>query len=357
MSHTVHAGGGAVGRGTLIDRSVPDLAPYSFVLPEERIALAPTSDRAEARLMLLDRRSRSISHHRIRDLPTLLDPDDLLILNDSRVIPAYLPCREPQVSFLLLEEPEPLLWKALAEPARKASLGRSLLFVSHPGTADEERLTAEVVEVGSRGERLLRFSHPFLLERFGSPPLPPYIRKRRKHASVTPSFDLERYQTVFARRPGSVAAPTAGLHFTPGLLARLPHAFVTLHVGPGTFRPIGPEEWRTGRLHPERLAVPPGLAEAAQAARRLVAVGTTVARVLESVPDLRERSGTTDLFLRPPYSFQRTGALLTNFHLPRSSLFLLVSAFAGLDLLHEAYREAVACGYRFYSYGDAMLIL
>ncbi|MDD2676734.1 MAG: tRNA preQ1(34) S-adenosylmethionine ribosyltransferase-isomerase QueA [Methylacidiphilaceae bacterium] len=339
------------------DRSLPELAPFSFILPEERIALAPTPDRAEARLLLLDRRSRSISHHRIRDLPALLDPSDLLILNDSRVIPAYLPCREPQLSFLLLEEPEPLLWKALAEPARKASLGRPLLFVSHPGMADEERLTAEVVEVGSRGERLLRFSRPFLLERFGSPPLPPYIRKRRNPSPSPSSFDIERYQTVFARRPGSVAAPTAGLHFTPELLARLPHAFVTLHVGPGTFRPIGPEEWRTGRLHPEPFSVPPGLAEAARAARRLIAVGTTVARVLESVPDLREQSGTTDLFLRPPCSFRRTGALLTNFHLPRSSLFLLVSAFAGLDLIHEAYREAVARGYRFYSYGDAMLIL
>ncbi|MDD4933775.1 MAG: tRNA preQ1(34) S-adenosylmethionine ribosyltransferase-isomerase QueA [Methylacidiphilaceae bacterium] len=339
------------------DPSVPDLAPYSFVLPEERIALAPAPDRSDARLMLLDRRTRSISHHRIRDLPALLDPGDLLVLNDSRVIPAFLSCQEPRLSLLLLDEQEPLLWKALAEPARRASPGRALLFVARPGEPDEERLTAEVVEVRSRGERLLRFSRPFLLERFGSPPLPPYIRKRRSRSPSTHSFDVERYQTVFARQPGSVAAPTAGLHFTPELLARLPHAFVTLHVGPGTFRPIGPEEWRAGRLHPERFAVPPGLAEAARAARRLVAVGTTVARVLESAPDLRERSGTTDLFLRPPCSFQRTGALLTNFHLPRSSLFLLVCAFAGLDLVQEAYREAIARDYRFYSYGDAMLIL
>ncbi|MGD9896833.1 MAG: tRNA preQ1(34) S-adenosylmethionine ribosyltransferase-isomerase QueA [Candidatus Methylacidiphilaceae bacterium] len=338
--------------------SVPDLAPYSFTLPEERIALFPARDRAEARLLLLDRGSRSISHHRIGDLPALLDPGDLLIFNDSRVIPAMLHCAEPRLSLLLLEEQEPLLWKALAEPARKASLGRSLQFVSHPGTAEEEPLRAEVVEIRPRGERLLRFSRPFLLERFGSPPLPPYIRKRRsRSSSPVLGSDAERYQTVFARRPGSVAAPTAGLHFTPELLARIPHAFVTLHVGPGTFRPIGTHEWRSGRLHPERFAVPPGLAEAAQAARRLVAVGTTTARVLESVPDLRERSGTTDLFLRPPCSFRRTGALLTNFHLPQSSLFLLVSAFAGLDLVQEAYREAIAQGYRFYSYGDAMLIL
>ncbi|WP_018289963.1 tRNA preQ1(34) S-adenosylmethionine ribosyltransferase-isomerase QueA [Verrucomicrobium sp. 3C] len=340
-----------------VDRSVPDLAPYSFALPEERIALSPVPDRADARLMLLERRNGSIAHHRIRDLPELLAPGDLLVLNDSRVIPAFLPCVEPQLSFLLLEEQEPSLWRALAEPARRASLGRSLLFVADPGTPAEERLAAEVVEVRSRGERLLRFSRPFSLERFGNPPLPPYIRKRRSGFSSFPLSDWERYQTVFARSPGSVAAPTAGLHFTQELLARLPHAFVTLHVGPGTFRPIGPEEWRTGRLHPERFAIAAGLAEAAWNARRIVAVGTTVARVLESVPDLREQNGTTDLFLRPPCAFRRTGALLTNFHLPRSSLFLLACAFAGLDLIQEAYREAVAQGYRFYSYGDAMLIL
>ena len=335
---------------------LPDLAPYSFALPGERIALVPAPDRADARLLLLDRRSRSIAHHRIRDLPELLEPDDLLVLNDSRVIPAFLPCAEPRLSLLLLEEREPRLWRALADPARRAPLGRSLLFVADPGTPGEERLEADVVEVGSRGERLLRFSRPFPLERFGSPPLPPYIRKRRSGAAP-PLSDRERYQTVFARSPGSVAAPTAGLHFTPELLDRLPHAFVTLHVGPGTFRPIGPEEWESGRLHPESFAIPARLAEAAAKARRLVAVGTTVARVLESVSDLREQSGTTDLFLRPPCAFRRTGALLTNFHLPRSSLFLLVCAFAGLDLVQEAYRVAVERGYRFYSYGDAMLIL
>ncbi|VVM04352.1 S-adenosylmethionine:tRNA ribosyltransferase-isomerase [Methylacidimicrobium cyclopophantes] len=339
------------------DRSLPELAPYSFVLPEERIALAPSPDRAEARLLLLDRRSRSIAHYRIRDLPALLDPGDLLVLNDSRVIPALFPCAEPRLSLLLLEEQEPLLWRALVEPARKAPLGRSLLFVADLGKAEEERLTAEVVGVRSRGERLLRFSRPFRLERFGLPPLPPYIRKRRGRASDSSFSDSERYQTVFARQPGSVAAPTAGLHLTPELLARLPHAFVTLHVGPGTFRPIGPAEWRSGRLHPERFSIPSGFAEAAAASRRLVAVGTTVARVLETAPDLCAQNGTTDLFLRPPCAFRRTGALLTNFHLPRSSLFLLVSAFAGLELIHEAYREAIASGYRFYSYGDAMLIL
>ncbi len=339
------------------DHSVPELAPFSFDLPEERIALFPAPDRADARLMLLDRQSGSIAHHRIRDLPGLLAPGDLLVLNDSRVIPAFLPCAEPRLSFLLLEEREPLLWKALAEPARRAPLGRSLLFVADPGRPEEERLGAEVVGIGPRGERLLRFSRPFSLERFGSPPLPPYIRKRRSGSSPPPLSDRERYQTVFARHSGSVAAPTAGLHFTPELLVRLPHAFVSLHVGPGTFRPIGLEEWRAGRLHPERFAIPAGLEEVVQNARRLVAVGTTVARVLESVSDLREQSGTTDLFLRPPCAFRRTGSLLTNFHLPRSSLFLLVCAFAGLDLIQEAYREAVAHGYRFYSYGDAMLIL
>ncbi|CAB4243195.1 S-adenosylmethionine:tRNA ribosyltransferase-isomerase [Methylacidimicrobium sp. AP8] len=339
------------------DRSLPELAPFSFDLPEERIALFPTPDRADARLMLLERRSGSITHHRIRDLPDLLAPDDLLLLNDSRVIPAFLSCAQPRLSLLLLEEREPALWTALAEPAKKASPGRTLLFVADPGTPEEERLEAEVVEIRPRGERLVRFSRPFSLDRFGNPPLPPYIRKRRPAFPPPPLSDRERYQTVFARCPGSVAAPTAGLHFTPELLSGLPHAFVTLHVGPGTFRPLGPEEWKSGRLHPERFAIPPGLAEAARNARRLVAVGTTVARVLESAPDLREQSGTTDLFLRPPYTFRRTDALLTNFHLPRSSLFLLVCAFAGLDLIQAAYREAVAQGYRFYSYGDAMLIL
>jgi S-adenosylmethionine:tRNA ribosyltransferase-isomerase len=209
------------------------------------------------------------------------------------------------------------------------------------------------------GERVLRFFAPVDLKTMGEMPLPPYIRKRRGvlGESEHSSEDFERYQTVYAREEGSVAAPTAGLHFTPELLARFKHAFVTLHVGLGTFRPVKTEFLADHEMHEEVYSIPEGFEAAYEAAQRVIAVGTTSARVLEAAPHLRHRGGTTRIFIYPPYEFKRVDALLTNFHLPHSTLLMLVSAMVGREKLLEIYREAVGLKYRFFSYGDAMLIL
>jgi S-adenosylmethionine:tRNA ribosyltransferase-isomerase len=221
------------------------------------------------------------------------------------------------------------------------------------------QIEAEVLKTLPGGERVLRFFAELDLTRIGEMPLPPYIRKRRgvlgeaEHEAA----DFERYQTVYAREEGSVAAPTAGLHFTPELLARFNHAFVTLHVGLGTFRPVKTEFITDHEMHEEAYSIPPGFEAAYEAAQRIVAVGTTSARVLESAANLRPGRGRTRIFIHPPYEFRRVDALLTNFHLPHSTLLMLVSALVGRERLLDIYREAVARKYRFFSYGDAMLIL
>ena len=218
---------------------------------------------------------------------------------------------------------------------------------------------AEVLKTLPGGERVLRFFAPVDLDVMGEMPLPPYIRKRRGtlgESEHTPD-DFERYQTVYARQAGSVAAPTAGLHFTPELLARFHHAFVTLHVGLGTFRPVKTEFLADHEMHEEVYSIPDGFEAAYEAARRVIAVGTTSARVLEAAPHLHRCKGRTRIFIHPPYEFKRVDALLTNFHLPHSTLLMLVSAMVGREKLLELYREAVELKYRFFSYGDAMLIL
>jgi S-adenosylmethionine:tRNA ribosyltransferase-isomerase len=305
-------------------------------------------------LLVYHRETGAVDHRRFDELEKYLGPDDLLVLHDSKVRPVALATIDGRLEALLLEETSPHHWVALVKPGARAKPGMRLHFGS-----ETEPIEAEVLKTLPGGERVLRFFAPLDLEKRGEMPLPPYIRKRRaalgqdEHA---PS-DFERYQTVYARHEGSVAAPTAGLHFTPELLARFRHAFVTLHVGLGTFRPVKTEFLCDHEMHEEVYSIPAGLEEAYESAKRVVAVGTTSARVLEAAPTLRPGGGRTRIFIHPPYEFKRIDALLTNFHLPRSTLLMLVAALVGRERLLEIYREAIAQKYRFYSYGDAMLIL
>lgn len=318
---------------------------FDYHLPEDRIAQQP-APRGESRLLVLDAEG-SERHRRVRDLPRLLRPDDLLVLNDTRVIPARLFGRrgEGKMEVLLVEKLEDREWEALVRPGKRAK----------PGTRiDFEELSAEVVE--KREDRYrLRFSEPVEphLDRLGHIPLPPYIHRPDEAA------DRERYQTVFARTPGAIAAPTAGLHFSREILRELRTAWVTLHVGIGTFKPVSAERIEDHRMDRERWEVSEETAEAIRRTKesggRIVAVGTTVVRTLESSGG-EAGSGSTDLFITPGYRFKVVDVLLTNFHLPRSTLLMLVSAFAGRERVLAAYEEAIREGYRFYSYGDAMLV-
>jgi S-adenosylmethionine:tRNA ribosyltransferase-isomerase len=351
------------------------LEDYDFALPHDRIARYPAERRDESRLMVVERATGRLSHARFRDLGRFLRAGDLLVLNDSRVIPARLYAqRYPnggKVEVFLVNEVEPFLWRALVRPGKKIQKGERLIVA--PG-----QFEGRVIDYAGRGERLIRFETGGrewneMLGRFGHVPLPPYILRARKEAHEPPddtADDRERYQTVYARTPGSVAAPTAGLHFTGERLAELEaagieFARVTLHVGPGTFQPITEEQLRTQSLHEEFYTIEAAEADRINRARgegrRIVPVGTTSVRVLESACDESGRlsggSGETRLLITPGFPFRLTDAMITNFHLPRSSLLLLVCALAGRDLILGAYREAFEQGYRFYSYGDAMMIL
>ncbi len=338
-----------------------DLADFDFALPEELIAQTPLADRAASRMLVVDRANGCWHDRQFRDLPEFLGAGDCLVLNDSRVFPARLfghrAGRTGHVEVLLLRPVDQTAneWDALVHPGKKMRVGERVQFA--------EGLEAEVIARREFGERTLRFHTDGdiyeAFEKIGHVPLPPYI-KRGDEAG-----DRERYQTVFARERGSAAAPTAGLHFTPEVLdACRSHgaevAFVTLHVGLGTFQPIRGEVVEGQHLHSEHFQISAANAATMTAARRLVAVGTTSVRTLESAMQaggLREAAGETDIFIYPGFEFRATGAMLTNFHLPRTSLLLLVCAFAGKDLSLAAYRHAVEQRYRFYSYGDCMLIV
>lgn len=349
---------------------------FDFDLPPELIAQQPPALRGQSRMLVMDRATRALKDAMFSDFPALLAPGDLLVLNDSRVIPARLYARrtvrrereEPtgRIEVMLTEPAGENQWRALVRPGRKVAIGERLVF---PAPSGEIALEAEVLERGAFGERLLRFEAVddffAVLDRIGHMPLPPYIR--RDDASA----DRERYQTVFSREPGSVAAPTAGLHFTPQVLEALTAkgvevARITLHVGLGTFAPLRVERLDEVHLHSERYTLSPGTADAINRAvregRRIVAVGTTVVRTLEAAAQqargslLRGHSGATDIFISPGFSFRMVGALLTNFHLPQSSLLILVSAFAGRERVLAAYRHAVEKKYRFFSYGDCMFL-
>lgn len=366
------------------------VSDFDFHLPDELIAQQPPAERGSSRMLHLDRATGSLADRSFADLPNLLQPGDLLILNNSRVIPARLFARRVNlrnrqpatglVEVLLTEVHDNGDWSALVRPGRKIRTGDQLVFQhseaspdTSPNTSPENSpqpiLHAEVVAVGEFGERRLRFA-PIpdffaAIERIGHMPLPPYI-----HRADSPA-DRHRYQTVYAQQHGSVAAPTAGLHFTPQTLEALAargiqRAFVTLHVGLGTFAPLRVQRLSQIHLHREPYTLPPETADAIRAARRegrrIVAVGTTVVRTLEhcalaAEPSLpTAHSGSTQIFLSPGHRFRLVDAMLTNFHLPQSSLLMLVSAFAGRERVLEAYRHAVHHRYRFFSYGDCMIL-
>ncbi|MEI7865850.1 MAG: tRNA preQ1(34) S-adenosylmethionine ribosyltransferase-isomerase QueA [Chthoniobacterales bacterium] len=321
------------------------LSDYDFVLPRELVASRPLPDRAASRMMVVDRRSGAISHRMFRELPEFLEPGDLLVLNNSRVIPARLLTDDGKIELLLFAPMDGGRWRAFARPGKRTLPGHSFAIA---GT------TAHIESVDPQdGTRVVRFDPAPDLDARGHMPIPPYLGREDD------AEDRIRYQTVYAREAGSVAAPTAGLHFTPEILGALPHTFVTLHVGPGTFLPVRTENLDEHRMHDEKFEVGAQAAEAINKAGRVVVIGTTTLRVLESLPPgpVSAGAGSTDIFIRPGFAFQRTGALLTNFHLPKSTLFVLVCALAGSDLMQKAYREAVHEGYRFFSYGDCMLIL
>ncbi|MEO6877194.1 MAG: tRNA preQ1(34) S-adenosylmethionine ribosyltransferase-isomerase QueA [Gemmatimonadaceae bacterium] len=335
---------------------------YDFHLPDSQIAQRPLERRDASRLMVVDRASGSITHRTFSDIVELIDPSDVLVVNRSRVLRARLLGKRPSgapAEILLLKPLGDGRYEAMVSPGGKLKPGRRV------NVAPE--LSAEILEITERGTRIVRLESTLPLddaiERFGHVPLPPYIER------PDAIEDVERYQTVFARETGSVAAPTAGLHFTSALLESLrargvARAEVLLHVGAGTFKPVEVEDPAEHVMHEEWYSVSPDVADSInsrRAAGRSWAVGTTSVRTLESAatPDgvVHAGDGETRIFLRPPYSFRAVDHIVTNFHLPRSTLMMLVAAFAGYELTMRAYRVAVEQGYRFYSYGDAMVVL
>jgi S-adenosylmethionine:tRNA ribosyltransferase-isomerase len=351
---------------------------FDFELPEERIALRPTVPRDAARLLVIDAKAKRFEDRTIRDLPDLLQPHDALVVNDTRVIPARLEGIRvrgdavAQIEVTLHARANDNTWRVFVRPAKRLQVGERIRF----GETSESvacllgALDATVI-AKEEGEVTLAFdlTGPALDEAIatlGQMPLPPYIASRR----ATDAQDARDYQTMFAEQPGAVAAPTAGLHFTPDLIAEIEARGIslhrlTLHVGAGTFLPVKAEDTRDHRMHAEWGTLPAQTADALNATRanggHIVAVGTTALRLLESAADengtLHPFSGETSIFIEPGYRFRAVDALLTNFHLPRSTLFMLVSAFAGLDLMKRAYAHAIEQRYRFYSYGDACLLL
>ncbi|MEW6141904.1 MAG: tRNA preQ1(34) S-adenosylmethionine ribosyltransferase-isomerase QueA [Chloroflexota bacterium] len=338
------------------------VSDFDYHLPSDFIAQTPIDPRDRSRLMVLRRSDQAIEHSHFYHIGNYLKPGDLLVFNDSRVFRARLFGRTGngnQVEVLLLRRLEENVWQATTRPGKKTRPGAKLTFESPGGDVAD---TAEVIKEGEGGTRIIRFSSEEPLERLGKAPLPPYIK--------APLADPERYQTVYARVKGSAAAPTAGLHFTPELLRSLQErgiqfTFVTLHIGLDTFRPVRVEDPIHHHIHKEWGEVTMETAEAINHARkegrRIIAVGTTSTRILEAsaLPDgaVRSLSSWIDLFILPGHRFRAVDAMLTNFHLPRSTLLMLVSAFAGREFILRAYTEAQSRGYRFYSFGDACLIL
>ena len=339
------------------------LSDFDYNLPPEQIAQNPLPDRSASRLLVLDRASGATRHLHFHDLPTLIPPGDLLVINTSRVIPARLHGKRETgnvAELLLVREREDGTWLAMGHPGGKLKPGRRVTF-----GADS---AVEIVEVLGGGLRRVRFVGALdaraTLAKYGEVPLPPYIKRAPTKA------DEDRYQTVYATHDGSVAAPTAGLHFTTELLARIHEqrtlvTAIDLHVGPGTFKPVETDDLDKHTMHPEAYEISEGAAgwinKVTGVGSGVWGVGTTVVRALESAADesghVRAGAGETSLFIRPPYEFKVVNHLITNFHLPRSTLLMLVCAFGGYEHVMAAYREAVKEGYRFYSYGDAMLVV
>jgi S-adenosylmethionine:tRNA ribosyltransferase-isomerase len=335
------------------------LSDYDYELPRELIAQHPLSRREDSRMMVLHRDEQKIEHARFLDLKKILRDtglsrtgDYLLVLNDSRVLLARHFSDDGKLEFLFLEKIAACRWKALVKPGRRFGKG-AVTFIGG--------VRSEAGEKFGDGSREVILSDEINLQHEGSTPLPPYIKRSAVIHRRYREEDKARYQTVFAKQEGSVAAPTAGLHFTPEILAILPHVFITLHVGAATFRPVKTEDVTQHQMHPERFSISPEAAAAISNAGRIVAVGTTTVRVLESVHrrfgKIQAGESETDIFIYPPFQFRVVDVLLTNFHLPRSTLLMLVSAFADREFILRAYEEAVHARYRFFSYGDCMLIV
>ena len=338
---------------------------FDYLLPPELIAQTPVEPRDQSRLMILNRGDGSIEHRRFFEIVDYLRDGDVLVFNDSRVIPARLIGRRAdsggKVEILLLRRLEVNVWEALVKRGKRLRVGTRVDITNDSVAGSSVKVSAEIIGQEEGGIKVLRFSDETLLTELGKVPLPPYIR--------TPLSHPERYQTVYARVAGSVAAPTAGLHFTPELLSKLKQKgvrllFVSLHIGLDTFSPVREEDPLEHTIHSEygvlSQAVASQLSQAKREGRRIIGVGTTTVRILEQVAQpnspLQPFEGWISLFILPGYQFRMVDALITNFHLPRSTLLMLVTAFAGKELINRAYQEAIDSGYRFYSFGDAMLI-
>lgn len=320
---------------------------FHYDLPEELIASHPLEDRAASRMLVVNRQTGTIEHKLFSDFPSYLTPDDLLILNDTKVVPARFFSNDAKIELLRVEEISHTRWRSMVRPGKKMKPGRTVEVGEAIGT---------VLEIDEDGNRIIdwdRMPDPNL----GSLALPHYMERDPE------KLDNSRYQTTFAKESGAIAAPTAGLHFTPEILSQIPHDFLTLHVGVGTFRPVKSEFLTDHHMHSENYHLAPQTAKRIRAKTgRTVAVGTTVTRVLEHLAETQSdypqtESGATDIFIHPPRTMKAVDALLTNFHLPESTLIMLVSAMAGKDLIMKAYHEAIAQRYRFFSYGDCMLII
>ncbi|CAN5705267.1 tRNA preQ1(34) S-adenosylmethionine ribosyltransferase-isomerase QueA [soil metagenome] len=319
---------------------------FDYTLPPELIASEPLADRAASRMLVIHRETGEIEHRSFLDLPSYIREGDLMVLNDTRVVPARFFSNDGSKELLRIDALSPTKWRCMVKPGKKLRIGHTIEIGSATGT---------VQEILENGDRVIAFDQPVDEATHGHLALPPYMEREEREA------DKERYQTVFAKHEGSIAAPTAGLHFTPELLQKLPHTFVTLHVGVGTFQPVKVDRLDEHVMHSERYSLNENTAAEIRQAKRVIAVGTTATRVLESIArkhgQIKADAGETDIFIYPPYTFQAVDVLLTNFHLPKSTLLMLVSALAGKDLILRAYEEAVRERYRFFSYGDCMLIL
>ncbi len=319
---------------------------FDYHLPDELIASRPLEDRSGSRMLVLHRDTGKIEHRMFTDFPEYMTNDDLLILNDTKVIPARIFSNDGTIELVVTDRLSDTEWDCMVRPGKKMKVGRTIAVGDAIGT---------VIEIRENGNRLIRWSKSLDIHQHGSLALPHYMNRD------SDGEDMDRYQTTFAKEEGAIAAPTAGLHFTPEMLAELNHDFLTLHVGVGTFRPVKADHIKDHDMHSERYVLSKKTAENINNTKRLTAVGTTCTRVLESLgrqaSQLEACSGATDIFIYPGFEFTIVDRLLTNFHLPKSTLIMLVSAFAGKELTMEAYKQAVENEYRFYSYGDCMLVV
>ncbi len=320
---------------------------FDYHLPEELIADRPLPDRAASRMLVVHRDTGLIEHRQFSDILDYVRPGDHFVLNDTKVIPARYFSNDGSIELVRAGMMGELVWKCMVRPGKKMKIGRTVQVGDATGTVET---------IDDEGYRFIRWDRPVDEETYGRLALPHYMNRESEPA------DKERYQTVYAAHEGAIAAPTAGLHFTPEILAAIPHSFVTLHVGVGTFRPVKAELIADHHMHTESFFMPEATAAAIETAQRVIAVGTTSVRVMETLAARHGRPlppgcGDTNIFIYPGFEYKVTDALLTNFHLPQSTLIMLVCAFAGKELIMEAYRQAVEQRYRFFSYGDCMLIL